>query len=320
MASKISPIKDEFNVTGIPRLLYNIKFDDGAESYDLDTEDIMLFDQYQAWLQDLEQYYSLPIPEKTSLQHLTKHTRVHAKWIDPTDPELYGSWISGKVLASKCWKDADNRRRFSYHVVFDNGDQDTDIRDSDIVPEDMYTSLLEEKMNREMTMSGLSGFDLIVKASKISSPVEKGLNSQSNICSRNSDDDSEDNSDEDIFMDELRCMEVLKSAPPTPSKVSRLSSTPSPDVHYGIYVKRKPLEFDLEVDACTTTGLKPEMFNESAEDSFLEDFRCAEVLESVPPSPRQVSRLSRTPSPEVHYGIYLKLKPWLVEPATNRDE
>ena len=36
-ASKIAPIQDEYNYTGIPSLLYHVKFEDGAESLDLDT-------------------------------------------------------------------------------------------------------------------------------------------------------------------------------------------------------------------------------------------------------------------------------------------
>mmetsp|Transcript_19912 Transcript_19912/g.41917 ORF Transcript_19912/g.41917 Transcript_19912/m.41917 type:complete len:557 (-) Transcript_19912:1366-3036(-) len=89
--SKVAPIQDEYNHTGLPSLVYHVKFDDGAESVDLDTEDIMIQEQYQAWLKDLEQYYSLPVNKEMIWKRLTKNTRVYAKWIDPTDPELHGS-------------------------------------------------------------------------------------------------------------------------------------------------------------------------------------------------------------------------------------
>ena len=213
-----------------------MRFDDGVESYDLDTEDIMLFDQYQEWLKVLEQYYSLPIPENNQLLRLKKHTRVYAKWIDQTDPELYGSWMAGKVVSSKVWKDG-KERRLRYRIMFDSGDEDADINDIDVVPEELYQSLLVEKVNRgrmKMKQSGLSGVDLIVEASKLS-PVK--------TCTvRGSIDESDDESeDEDAFMAEFRCLEVLDQAVPvTPSKVLRLTRTQSPEFHYGVRMKCKP--------------------------------------------------------------------------------
>ncbi len=162
-------IENFMDTPGI-RLLYHVRFDDDGESFDLDTEDIMLFGQYQAWLKDLERYYSLPITQKNPLLRLTNHTRVYAKWIDPTDPELYGSWMAGKVVNSKVWND-DGQRRWRYHILFDNGDQDTEIKDVDVLLEDLYKTLIEEKMNRGIK-TGFSGLDLITEASKISSPAK----------------------------------------------------------------------------------------------------------------------------------------------------
>jgi hypothetical protein len=234
--SRLSPSQTQLTFTESPQLLYHVRFDDGVESYDLDTEDIMLFDQYQEWLKVLEQYYSLPVSERNQLPRLSKHTRVFAKWIDQTDPELYGSWMAGKVVNSKVWKDR-NERRIRYHILFDNGDEDTKINDVDVVPEELYQSLLVEKVNRgrmKMNQSGLSGFDLIVEASKLS-PVK--------TCTvRGSIDESDNESeDEDAFMAEFRCLEVLEQAVPvTPSKVLRLTRTQSPDVHYGVRMKFKP--------------------------------------------------------------------------------
>jgi len=46
----------------------------------------------------------------------------------------------------------------------------------------------------------------------------------------------------------------------------------------------------------------------------MEELRCNEVLELQPPSP-STARISSTPSPDVHYGIYMKSKPWLVDAA-----
>ncbi|KAL7542149.1 hypothetical protein ACHAXR_011562 [Thalassiosira sp. AJA248-18] len=246
-ASKIAPIQDEYNYRGIPNLLYHVKFDDGAESLDLDTEDIMMQDQYQVWLKDLEQYYSLPVAEEMTWKRLTKNTRVYAKWIDPTDPELHGSWMSGQVHSSRTWEDEANQWRHSYHIYFDNGDQDEDLLDGDIVEEELYTELLSEKMEKGRKKSRLSGFDLITEASKISSPIKTGPSRHNDAsigggsAKKNLYPNGSDASDEDdSLVEELRCNEVLELRPPSPTHVARLSSTPSPDVHYGMYIKTKP--------------------------------------------------------------------------------
>jgi len=126
--------------------------------------------------------------------------------------------------------------------LFDNGDQDNEILDVDVVPEELYKLLLEEKTNRGRTMqSGLNGIDLIVKASKFSSPLKPGWNSRYKTCTGGSPEELDDDSDEeDAFMDAFRCSEVLRSEAHTPSKVARLSGASSPEVHCGAYMKFKP--------------------------------------------------------------------------------
>ena len=232
-ASTLAPIQDHYNETGIPNLLYHVKFEDGAESLDLDTEDIMVADQYLVWLKEIEQYYSMPVKEEMTWKRLTKNTRVYAKWIDPTDPELHGSWMSGKVYNSKSWEGEDNQWHHSYHIHFDNGDQDEDLQDGDVVEEETYIELMTEKMERVRKKSCVSGFDLITEASKMTSPPKNtrdGTNKPEEPGLASDDDGA--------IMEELRCNEVLETRPPSPTHVARISSTPSPDVHYGIYSKQ----------------------------------------------------------------------------------
>ncbi|KAL7534829.1 hypothetical protein ACHAWF_004964 [Thalassiosira exigua] len=171
-ASKVAPIQDIHNYTGVSNLLYHVRFDDGAESLDLDTEDIMMQNQYQSWLKDLEQYYALPAPKDLSWKRLSKNSRVYAKWIDPTDPELHGSWMSGKVHSSRNWIGPGNQLRHKYHVYFDNGDQDEDLKDDDVLDEETYKKLLKEKMEGGRKKAHMSGLDLITEASKIASPIK----------------------------------------------------------------------------------------------------------------------------------------------------
>jgi hypothetical protein len=218
-----------------------VKFDDGAESIDLDTEDIMMQDQYQAWLKDLEQYYSLPVPDEISSTRLAKNARVYAKWIDPTDPELNGCWMPGKVHSSKTWQGDDNRRRHSYHIFFDNGDQGEDLADVEVLLKESYTMLLSEKMERGRDKPRLCGFDLIAEASKLTSPIKlvkaipnRHHDGESAVrpATMESRVEGSDASDEGSLLDDHRCDDVLESKEPIPSHVGRISTTPSPDVHH----------------------------------------------------------------------------------------
>jgi len=266
ISSTLSPVQDECNITGVPNLLYHVKFEDGAESMHLDTEDIMMTDQYLIWLKEIEQYYSMPITEEMTHKRLTKNTRVYAKWVDPTDPEIHGCWLKGVIHNSQTWENAQNQWQHSYHVKFDNGDNDEHLQDGDVLEEETYIELMREKIERGRNRSTqMSGFDLIAQASEIASPIketkqksntlvgdstEKKLYTEkatTTAAAVNVDDD------DDVLMEELRCNEVLELPPPSPS-TARISSTPSPDVHYGIYMKSKPWLVDTAAISNTVNG------------------------------------------------------------------
>ena len=112
-SSMVSPDQRDYDegLCEFPSLLYQVRFDDGILSKDIKAEDIMMYNQYETWLKELEEYYSLPIPEEDTRELLTKGQRVHAKWVDPTDPDMHARWIRGVVLS--CNADADGT---TYHV------------------------------------------------------------------------------------------------------------------------------------------------------------------------------------------------------------
>lgn len=171
-ASKMAPIQEEDHPSGIPNLLYHVKFDDGAESIDLDVQDILLQYQYEKWLKDLNEYHSMP-QQTGPRKQLSKKTRVYAKWIDPTDPDLHGSWMPGEVSKSLT-RDDKGKSDVSYHISFDNGDSDTSIPSRNIIEESVYNELLQEKTREREQRKKISrrcGFDLISEASKIASPI-----------------------------------------------------------------------------------------------------------------------------------------------------
>lgn len=257
-ASQLAPIQDEYNYTGVPNLIYHVKFDDGAESMDLDTEDILMADQYLLWLKEIEQYYSVPVSDDLRWTRLTKNTRVYAKWIDPTDPEIHGSWMSGKVYSSQKWEDGDKQWRHNYHIKFDNGDQDDDLQDGDVVEEQTYLGLMRKKLEGGKKRSRLTGFDLIAEASKLASPI-KPINRQCTLVGgagikKTLYTEEPAVNDEDILMEELCCNETLDINSPSPTNVARISSTPSPNCHYGIYTTHKPWEVELMMTAAASNG------------------------------------------------------------------
>ena len=218
----------------------------------------MIHDQYQVWLKDLEQYYSLRVTEAMTWKRLTKNARVYAKWIDPTDPELHGSWMSGKVHSSKTWEDDANQWYHSYHIMFNNGDQDADLLDGDIMEEETYRYLLREKMERGRKKLHLSGLDLIAEASKILSPIKTGPNQDGTFIAGSAKkklypEDSY-SSDDNSLVEELRCVEKLESRTHSPNHVAHLLSTHSPDVHYGIYMKAKPWQVNSSLGKNTSAA------------------------------------------------------------------
>ena len=222
----------------------------------------------EVWLKDLEHYYSLawPPPNQVAWKRLKKGTRVYAKWVDPTDPELHGSWyvsicithacncftsmsafcnrMPGKVHSSKKREGGVNRCH-TYHILFDNGDQDVQLFDADVIEEEMYKQLLREKTERARKKPRLSGLDLITAASKMSSPIKSPSkqNGTSISAKRNIYSDGAGPFQGNELIEDLRCTEKLTSTP-RPARIARISSTPSPDIHYGIYTKMKPWELE----------------------------------------------------------------------------
>ena len=291
ISSTLSPVQDECNTIGVPNLLYDVKFEDGAESMHLDTEDIMMADQYLIWLKEIEQYYSMPITEEITHKRLTKNTQVYAKWVDPTDPEIHGCWLKGVIHNSQTWEDAQHQWRHSYTVKFDNGDTDEHLQDGDVLEEETYIELMREKMERGKNRSRMSGFDLIAQASEIASPIketkpksntlagdptEKKLYTEkatTTAAAVNVDDV------DDVLMEELRCNEVLELPPPSPS-AARISSTPSPDVHYGIYMKSKPWLVDTAAISNTANG--KESAETTQEERVLPTAKVTSNIETLP--------------------------------------
>merc|ERR1712194_500528 len=243
---------------------------------------------YELWLKDLEQYYSLPWPvsDAVNRKRLTKNTKVYAKWVDPTDPELHGSWMPGKIHSSKSREGNANQRKNSYHILFDNGDQDVALLDADVIEEESYTQLLREKMEIGSKKSRLCGFDLIAQASKISSPIksdptQKGLLTGVSAKRKLYSDDA-DLFNGDSLVADLRCTEKLVSKTPSPTRVARISSTPSPDVHYGIYMTSKPWELKSSVAKEQFTYAisdEPSDFQESQDQILPTDVTSASYLD-----------------------------------------
>ena len=284
-SSKLAPT----NVEGsnIPKLLYHVKFYDGAEGMDLHTEDMMMREQYEAWLHYLEVYYALPRLGNAVSSHISKGARVFAQWNDPTDPSAHGSWLQGIVRNTH-----DSRR---YHVRFDNGDEDNDIGENHVVSDGVYVQLLAEKMKNSgsgvnrgsgVTISrgnGESGLNLITQASQVPSPMKRRLMDNNRSTAPNHKRKKPSallitceiaTEDSTVFsngslLDELRCDEVLTS-----EHVAR-SNTQA--IHYGIYVKTKPWRDIAQLVAPIDVD-EPSKSNAERQDVSIEELRCQETL------------------------------------------
>mmetsp|Transcript_19912 Transcript_19912/g.41918 ORF Transcript_19912/g.41918 Transcript_19912/m.41918 type:complete len:327 (-) Transcript_19912:385-1365(-) len=153
--------------------------------------------------------------------------------------------MSGKVHSSKLREGNSSQGRHIYHIYFDNGDQDADLQDGDVIEEEFYKQLLTEKMERGRKKSRLSGFELITEASKISSPIKTGpgrsdaaisssakkrLYSEVSATRKKSQIENSNNSN-DSALKGVRCTEKLGPNSPSPTRAANFS---------GIYTKSKP--------------------------------------------------------------------------------
>ncbi|KAL3800156.1 hypothetical protein HJC23_001077, partial [Cyclotella cryptica] len=244
-SSRVSPDQRDFDegLCDFPSLLYHVRFDDGVLSKDIKAEDIMMQHQYEKWLKDLEDYYSLPLVDGSATTRLSKGQRVYAKWLDPTDPDMHARWIRGVIISSNDSQtpNDDGTKVITYHVKFANGDEDEELKSEFVLEDSVYKALLQQKIEQGKRQN-VSGFDLIQAASKLASPVRsprRFLNGSDHgdvILEPN--DIEEDNKSFATIESELLCHEVLEPPSPIPTVESDDSSVP--EVHYGLYMKCKP--------------------------------------------------------------------------------
>jgi hypothetical protein len=201
------------------------------------AEDIMMQNQYEMWLRELEDYYSLPMTEDSTNQRLSTGQRVHAKWLDPTDPDMHARWIRGVILSRN--DDQTENNAVTYHVKFDDGDDDEELSSDHVLEDSVYQTLLQQKIDQGMNRN-VSGIDLIHYASKISSPIKNSMSTFMNdraaaaaLASLNDDDECSYATVES----ELLCHEMLD--PPSPTPTTSEDSN-APEVHYGLFMRIKP--------------------------------------------------------------------------------
>ena len=283
-SSKLAPTNNAG--ADMPKLLYHVKFHDGAEGLNLNTEDLMMREQYEEWLQDLLTYYELPQLGNAFTSRIPQGARVYAQWNDPTDPDAHGSWLQGTVRHVH-----DSRR---YHVRFDNGDEDDDMDANHVVLDGVYVQLLAEKMKN-------GGGSSVRRGSAVSSTTRAALihvpttrapmnnnGSRAQTASRSSNKPTTlkkityEIATEDLTvssngssMDELRCDEVFAGWIKPSESVQHF--------HYGIYVKAKPwkeppqqqVEMEMIAPLLVDEQLKD---NANKEDVSMEELRCQETL------------------------------------------
>jgi len=289
-SSKLAPT----NVPGseMPKLLYHVKFHDGAEGKDLHTEDMMMREQYEAWLRGLEKYYALPKFGDAFATRIPRGARVYAQWNDPTDPQAHGSWLQGTV------RDANDSGR--YHIRFDNGDEDDDMSANHVLLDGVYVQLLAEKMKNNSVpvvsrVSGdarrvngaSSGLNLITNASQLPSPVRQRPNDGSRASASNAiqpvqkpsvlqfsceiaTEDLALSSDE-FLLEQLCCNEVLASVKP-------IARSKTQGIHYGIYVKAKPWRDDSQPEKNDLMQVdEPSKSNAEKQHVPVDELRCKET-------------------------------------------
>jgi hypothetical protein len=280
-SSKLAPT----NVPGgdMPKLLYHVKFHDGAEGMDLHTDDMMMREQYEAWLQDVEEYFALPQLGNAFTTHIPKGSRVYAQWIDPTDPEAHGSWLQGTV------RNATDSGR--YHVRFDNGDEDDDMSANHVLLEGVYGQLIKEKMKNDKgrdsggasRVNGTGGHlrqhlvdssSRATTASSNSQRVQKPATIKFTCEIATEDLDLSSN---DGILEELRCDEVLTTVEP-------IVRSKTQGFHYGIYVEARPWDQTPQTSSTkgdTSAGAKRKVDDVESQECSAEQYMSKKEKERV---------------------------------------
>ena len=277
-SSKLAPTNNAG--ADMPKLLYHVKFHDGAEGMNLNTEDLMMRKQYEEWLQDLLIYYELPQLGNAFTTSIPQGARVYAQWNDPTDPDAHGSWLQGTVRYVH-----DSRR---YHVRFDNGDEDDDMDANHVVLDGVYVQLLAEKMKngRSSSMRRGSAVSSTARAPLFHVPTTRAPMNNNRATAQTASRSTlkkftYEIATEDLAvssngssMDELRCDEVFERWVKLSGSVQHF--------HYGIFVKAKPWkecsqQMEVEMIAPLLVDEQPKD-NVNKEDVSMEELRCQETL------------------------------------------
>lgn len=275
LAAATAVTEEEGNDTpDIPNLRYHIKFDDGVDVTNQKGKDIMMHEEYRSWIQNLEDYHALSVTRNMVSKRLTKGTKVFAKFIDESDPETHGQWLAGTILGSKV-SNRISQLRYSYHVLFYNGDQDEDLSDIHVLEEDSYHRLVEEKNeNRNKRQRASSGLDFLCGAAHITSPIKSNAAETDFVRLKG----------RDATQSALEPMEVRTHLADKPNKTSA-PTPPSNTVSSNVILQ-------------STDGgsfIKPELDT---------DLICHEVLESRNHSPGDDDRGTSS----LHYGCYFVTK------------
>lgn len=263
-SSMVSPDQSDYDagLCEFPTLVYQVRFDDGVLSNNIKAEDIMMQNQYETWLRELEEYYFLPMPIESSKKCLSGGERIHAKWIDPTDPDMHARWIRGVIVACNGLTEDGT---FTYHVKFDDGDDDEELSSEYVLEDSIYKELLQQKI--EHGIPNVSGIDLIQAVSKISSPIRKSLSTSMNGSSGGAlIPDLKDDDDEKSYTtveSELFCHEELGP----PSINPNTCDADAPSLHYGLYMTMKPSAITPFIDYPKNIAIHEEPSPPSADDN-----------------------------------------------------
>jgi len=270
--------EEEGNDTSdIPNLRYHIKFDDGVDVTNQKGKDIMMHEEYRSWIQSLEDYHALAVTRSIVSKRLTKGTKVFAKFIDESDPETHGQWLAGTIIGSKV-SNRISQLRYSYHVLFYNGDQDEDLSDVYVLEEGSYHHLAQQKIeNRNKRQRTSCGLDFLCGAAHITSPI-KSKAADNNFVSPKGRDATESASEPMAVQTNIADKPNITSAP------NPVAVPPSNTVSSNVVLQS------------TDGGIKPKLES---------DLICHEVLESRTHSPHDECRDPVTP---FHYGCYFVTK------------
>jgi hypothetical protein len=194
-SAKVDPNKSiDPNQATVP-LLYHVQYDGGEEDPEVQEEYIVGKTKYEKALDDLEAYYDLSMGRAIRPAPLEGGLPVYAQWMERSNPTSHARWLPGTIDSVRS-EDTPHGPIYTYHILFDNAAEKSDVPSECVVDRNEYHELVKNKHHHPYSQADSSprtpideiynlfsrgdanaagsgqGMDLLFTASQMAAPMD----------------------------------------------------------------------------------------------------------------------------------------------------